>query len=200
MKSTTTEYTKDRFMKIIADNILNAKFDVAEIIAEVQDMEKEIIDDLRSGSKLYLTPAKVNPMNAYKFPMRNMGFRGVLAWNLIYPTKEIQLPDDVDLVKTTIKSVEDIEYIKEIDEEVYDAIYKKIFLNQNEEIRKKGIGVVAVPRNEDIPEWLVQCIDVNNITNDVLNKFYPVLNSLGVNIYGKKSTNSRTYYSNIIEL
>lgn len=200
MKSTTTEYTRDRFMKIIENNILNAKFDVSEIISEVQDMEKEIINDLHSGSKLYLTPAKVNPMNAYKFPMRNMGFRGVLAWNLIYPTKEIQLPDDVDLVKTKIKTVEDIEYIKDIDEEVYEAIYKKIFLYSNDEIRKKGIAVVAVPRNEDIPNWLLQSIDVDNITNDVLNKFYPILNSLGVNIYGKKSTNNRTFYSNIIEL
>ena len=66
---------------------------------------------------------------------------------------------------------------------IADSHYKDTFLDSSE---------CHVYNDDSTPE--------DKITNDVLNKFYPILNSLGVNIYGKKSTNNRTFYSNIIEL
>ena len=80
MKSTTTEETKGEFMKIIKKYIFdkeNSDIDVAKVIESVKKMENDIVNSLRSGEKKHLTPAKVNPGESYKFPLRNMGFRAV---------------------------------------------------------------------------------------------------------------------------
>ena len=202
MKSTTTEETKEEFMEIIREYIFNKEnsdIDVAKVIEAVKKMENDIVSSLRSGEKKHLTPAKVNPGASYKFPLRNMGFRAVIAWNIAYPHKEIQLPDDIDIVKLKINTIEDIEFIKDYDMNVYQNIYKGIFHNPNDEIVSKGIQVIAIPRNEPVPEWVKCAIDVDTISGNTLSKFYPVLSSLGAKIHGKKSANSKVYYSNLID-
>ena len=75
-----------------------------------------------------------------------------------------------------------------------------IFRNPDENIRKKGIGILAIPRNVDrIPEWVIPYINYNDVVNGNITKFHPILKSLGIEIISTESKAGKSYFSNIID-
>ena len=169
-------------------NILNGTIDLANIVRT----------SLENREKDFLTPKKCKEAAAYKIPLSEQGFRGAYAWNVIYPDMQIEFPDTADLVHLNIHKEEDIEPIKDIDPQVYENIKRFIFNSKIEEIRKKALTVLCIPKNIDkIPEWCVPFINYDKIINDNTNMMTPILESLGVQIIQTNSTTNR--YSNIIK-
>lgn len=195
IKSTTSLDVKNKFMDIIDRNIYSLKYDVHQTLRDIMDMEKEIIESLRNGERKYSTPAKVNDMESYKFPYRIPGMRGTIFWDIAYPQKEIQLPTELDVFKVNLTTEEQLESVKQYDEEVYNRLLEGVFHSGNPDLYKRGINVIAIPRGEDVPDWVIQAIDTTTISKDIISKFFPVLDSLRIQIFGNKD-----YYSNIIQL
>ena len=200
MKSTTSVETCEKFMNIIRANVLERDdINVSGCVKGIRALEKEVIDSLRGGDKTYLTPASVSEIEAYADPYSQQGIMGVIAWNTAYPEKSIQLPEKLDIVKVNLKTLDELELVKQYDKDVYERLKKGIFESDVDKLRKKGVYIVAVPRNEQVPDWVRAAIDVTTISSDVISKFYPVLESMNFKIFGKKSTGNRSYYSNIVD-
>lgn len=199
VKSTTTEETSSYFKELIKKYILfTEEIDVIGLVQELEQFQESIYTSLKNGEKKYLTPASVKEVEGYADPFKMQGVRGVIAWNSAYPDQEIQLPEKLDLVKVKLAAEEELDPLKDINYDIYKNLKKGIFGSSNEKIRKKGVAVIAIPRNvEKIPDWIIPFIDYDEIVNNVMKKFYPVLDSLGLEIF---SVSKRTYHSNILEL
>lgn len=199
VKSTTTEETMVYFKELIKKYILfTDEIDVIGLIKELEEFQDSIYTSLKNGEKKYLTPASVKEVEGYADPFKMQGVRGVFAWNAAYPEQEIQLPEKLDLVKVKLTAVEDLEPLKDINFDIYKNLKQGIFGSKIEKIQKKGVAVIAVPRNvERIPDWILPFIDYDEIVNNVMKKFYPVLDSLGMEVF---TVSNRTYHSNILEL
>lgn len=197
-KSTATEETKERFEKIIKEFILEKDIDLSKLLIAVENFETEIINSLENGEKKYLIPISVKELEAYSDPLRMQGVRAVIAWNLLYPNTSIELPTKTDIVKLTLTDEFELDKLKRKYPEIYNIIEEKILNNKDERISKKGLGVIAIPRNIDkLPEWIIPFIDTDTLAYNVLNKFYPVMSSLGLKTI---KTSKKEYFSNIIDL
>ena len=182
MKSTATEETKERFANIVKNRVLHTKdVDIAKVLQDLEDFEDEIIRSIKDGEKTYLIPKSVKELGAYKDPLKEQGVRAIIAWNYLYPDMSIELPAKVDIVKLTLTQESEFNKLRIKDRKVYDIIEKHILNNSDERISKKGLPVIAIPKNVDaVPEWMLEFIDYDTLTFNVLKKFYPILESLGL--------------------
>lgn len=131
-------------------------------------------------------------------PFQEQSFRGAYAWNVIFPDMQIELPDTADIVHLNIYKLEDVKDLEEKEPEIYNNIKRYIFESKLEEVRKKALTVLAIPKNvETIPEWCRPYINYDKIVNDNTSKMRTLLESLGVLTIETDSTTKR--YSNIIE-
>ena len=82
--------------------------------------------------------------------------------------------------------------------DIYKNIKRYIFESKIEEVRKKALTVLGLPKNiEKIPDWCIPYINYDKIVNDNTNKMKSILESLGVQIIETDSTTKR--YSNIVK-
>lgn len=196
-KSTISLTTTDFFKEIIHDNLLYTDdINISTILKKLETFENKIKDSIMSGDKTFLSPVSVKELEAYADPLSQQGVRGVIAWNYLYPDMTIQLPEKVDFIKVKLTTLEQLEELKDIDEDKYLKLKKHIFNNPNPKIVKKGVSVISIPRNIDkIPEWILPFIDYDTIVNDNVSKFNSVLQSLGIKTV-KAST--KKHYTNIL--
>jgi len=199
MKSTATVETKAKFLDIIKKRIISSKdINIVSILNDIEAFESEIIETLKNGEKKYLIPVSVKELEAYADPLKMQGVRAVIAWNTFYPNIEIELPTKLDIVKVTLNEEKSINKLRVENPEMYTILNEKILNNPDERISSKGLSVIAIPRNVDkIPEWLIPYIDYDTISYNVLNKFYPVLESLGLDTI---KTSKKEYFSNILNI
>ena len=171
---------------------------VKNVVNGVRELAESVRSSLERGEKTFLTPKKCKEAAAYKMPFAEQSFRGAYAWNMIYPDMGIEFPDTVDIVHLNIYKLEDVEGLQETYPEIYDRIKRFIFESKLEEVRKKAMTVLAIPKNiETIPEWCRPYINYDKIVNDNTSKMRSILESLGVQTIQTDSTTNR--YSNIIE-
>ena len=201
LKSECNEFTRNFINNLMKVEILENPSDdivVKNIVNGVRELADSVRKSLEKGEKTFLTPKKCKEAAAYKVPWSEQSFRGAYAWNMIYPDMTIEFPDTVDIVHLNIHRLEDIEGLKEIDPEVYQKIKRFIFESKLEEVRKKALTVLAIPKNiPEIPEWCRPYINYDKIVNDNTTKMRSILESLGVQTIQTDSTTNR--YSNIIE-
>ena len=199
MKSTASIETKSKFLDIIKKQILGTKdINVVNILNDIESFENEIIQSLSNGEKKYLIPMSVKELEAYADPLKMQGIRAVVTWNYFYPDMEIELPTKVDIVKMTLTEDRTLNKLKQEFPDIYKIVDKKILNNPDKRISSKGLAVIAIPRNiEKIPDWIIPFIDYDTIAYNVLNKFYPVLESLGLDTI---KTSKKEYFSNILNI
>ena len=70
--------------------------------------------------------------------------------------------------KKTIEEWND--YVKQMSDE---EIVK--YTNTKEEVKSKGLQVLAIPSNASIPEWAIPYMDLNNMVNVIIAPFRPIL-------------------------
>jgi hypothetical protein len=201
LKSECNEFTRKFINKLMNEEFLEKTDDeivVKNVINGVRKLADEVRQSLERGEKTFLTPKKCKEAAAYKMPFQEQSFRGAYAWNMIYPDMGIEFPDTVDVVHLNIHKIEDIDGLKISYPDIYDRIKRFIFESKLEEVRKKALTVLAIPKNiESIPEWCKPYINYDKIVNDNTTKMRSILESLGVQTIQTDSTTDR--YSNIIE-
>ena len=152
---------------------------------------------MEKGEKTFLSPMKVKQEGAYKKPFQEQSFRGAYAWNVIYPDQTIEFPDQIDVVLLNIPTLETIEDIKDKYPVEYKNIKERIFESRIDEVKKKGLMVLALPKKiKEIPEWCRPYIDYDSIVNANTSKMNSALESLGIQTI--KTNSTTTHYSNII--
>lgn len=201
LKSECNDFTRDFITALIASEVLEAEgeeISVKNVINGTRELANQVRSSLERGEKTFLSPKKCKEAGAYKMPFQEQSFRGAYAWNVIFPDMQIELPDTADIVHLNIYKLEDVKDLEEKEPEIYNNIKRYIFESKLEEVRKKALTVLAIPKNvETIPEWCRPYINYDKIVNDNTSKMRTLLESLGVLTIETDSTTKR--YSNIIE-
>lgn len=196
-KSDTNRNASKIFQSILEDDILKAEnIQVNKILVKIAEFEKEIKRSILNGESTYLKPASVKSEKAYDDPLGEQGIRAVMNYNLAYPDKKIVLPNDFYIIKTTLLKPNQLD--KMIDRDIADRFDKEIFQSDIKRIKVKGLYVIAIPKDEEVPEWLIPFIDVKTMTEDIIKAFLPVLKALGVSIVSSNASTSEV--SNYISL
>lgn len=203
-KATTSEEAKAVFEKIIKNRIYEVDVpDIPGIISDLSHFENVIRESIMRREKTYLPLGNAKELEAYKDPYSQQGVRGSLAWNTIYPENSIGFPSKVSILKLNIFDLEDIEELKYLYPKIYDKIKRGIFESPVKEIREKGLQVLAIPSNSDIPEWCDPYIDYNTVINNITGQFKGVTDAFGINCpevgKQKKTVNRKTKkFSNVV--
>lgn len=215
-KATTAEEAEKVYMKIIKEELLNPEeISLKSLMNKLNGFKYEIKKSILHGERKYLPNANAKELAAYKDPSTNQGVRGVLAWNMLEPEKMIEFPAKVSLLKMNLETEEELEAMKEKYPDKYQIIKEGIFNDTsgifikprkdsktgNMVMKKIGMKVLAIPTNENIPEWALDFIDYSTIVNNILAPFKSVteifnLPGIEEGRTGRKSTG----LSNIIKL
>lgn len=228
-------------MKIIKNRIINPEeIDVKGMVYDILDFKKEVHDSIQKGDLSFLPLGSAKEKEAYKDPGSEQSYRGVLAWNLIYPDNQIDVPAKVSLLKMNIFTEEDMKDMEQTYPDIYEAIMKYIFHDMsgvfvtkkldpgidyikgrvgkdwhlklpekyrskykklgpkawNEFVdsvmddptvdkkgkwnyKKRGLQVLAIPSNAEIPDWAKPYIDYATMVNNIVAPFKPVLEIFG---------------------
>ena len=84
--------------------------------------------------------------------------------------------------------------------DMYMKLDGNIFRNSNDNIRGMALNFIAKPKNPavPIPDWFYEIIDYNQIVNDSLKLYYPIMETLGIRIL--KTSHSMKHYTNMVML
>lgn len=204
MKATTSSEAKKRFDRIVSTRILESDLpDVMGILSDLKEFEDDIRYSIENGDKTFLPLGNAKDLSAYKKPYTQQGLRGALAWNLIYPDRQISFPSKVSILKLNVFSLDDLADLQDKEPRIYNTIKNDIFNSPIKDFASKGLQVLSIPSNEDIPDWCQPYIDKNTVINSILGQFKGVLDVFGVNCpeVGKmiKGVNRKTKkFSNIV--
>lgn len=207
-KSVTAESTKKKLKKILLEDILKPdSVDQLRVIKDLAITEKQIYTDVLEGSKKYYKPLTVKSISHYEQPMREQGIKGIIAWNYMcgsdLPSLDLRERNGVDVAKTEI-NLNTIEKIKESHPYQYERMKDLLDPTRNviveglkpKEIFKDGkITSVAIPKDVNVPDWLLDLINVQEIISDNISGF--PLESIGVS---KLDSKKGITYTNMVKL
>jgi hypothetical protein len=129
----------------------------------------------------------------------NVG-RSCYIWNLLYPSSKINIGDYAYIFNLFLEDEEDIEKIHVKYPVEYDKIKKLIFNNGNEPyLARYGLRSIAIPVTDtvaSIPQWIIDNIDYEEITNKHLQPIISLLPSIC--IYKSRISSTKNTYSPLI--
>jgi hypothetical protein len=198
-KSSIAKSTRDKFKKILLEDILNTPvIDQFKIIKDIAIMEKNIMMSINSGSKEYYKPVTVKAQSVYADPMRQQGIKASYVWNSLKPANDglplINLDERnaVDIAKIDLRE-KNLDSIKDKYPEVYENA-KRLFETDTAKIFKGSIDSIAIPLDVNTPDWVLDIIDYKTIINNNLGGF--PYESVGIQRLNKTKVN----YTNILQL
>lgn len=191
VKSTSNETIRERLKGILYDDILNTDdIDQVKVLKDLAIIEREIYNSLMAGEKKYLKPAKIKSMNNYEDPMRIQGIKASVAYNAIKTDDmdpiDLEARNSIDIIKMDM-NLKNIDRIRQ----TYPDVYEKAVALMGTKEYDGSIDALALPANENIPEWAIPFIKYYEIINDNIALF--PLEAIGI-YRGGKSNN----YTNII--
>lgn len=209
-KASTSDGAADFYMDIVKNKLLDAEtIDVADILQTLKDFRKDIRDSLLRGDTDYLPMASPKEVGAYVDPNTNQGLRGLFAWNALYPENPITLPAKVAILKTNLTTLKAAESLSITNPLIYKRFKEKIcedktgmFVKQVSNGEKlEGLSVIAIPKTEQIPDWIIPYIDYTTVINSVLAPFKSVTETFGLpSIEEGPTTRKSVGFSNIVKL
>ena len=209
-KASTSDDAADFYLGIVKDKLLDAEvIDVADILQTLKGFRVKIRESLQNGETTYLPMASPKEIGAYVNPNSNQGLRGLFAWNALYPENQISLPAKVAILKTKLTTLKSAEALAVSNPGIYAKLRDKIFgdatgmfvkvVNDGEKI--EGLSVIAIPKTESIPDWLLPYIDYTTVINSVLAPFKSVTETFGLPSIEEGPTERRSVgFTNIVRL
>jgi hypothetical protein len=150
---------------------------------KIADLERELINRVKSGDISIFKKDKIKEANSYKLGKEKSPYINHMMWEEVFmdkygsPGKPTYM---VIKIPTTLKSNKNLtEFLENIkDHQIKDDLTK--FLNKH---GKTALGTfrppVSIVATKGIPEEFIDVIDVNRIVLDSLNAGYLVLESIG---------------------
>lgn len=192
--SAAPERLRKEIESIIFKHIVSDKVNIQKALKKFLKLEDSIRQSLLTGDKELLNISKVNTMDAYADPFSIGQFKASYVWNCLYPDREIQFPGVVNLIKVDIASAKDISVLSIEHKEIFDSLVE-ILKDSN---LKSGITQIAVPLDQEVPDWLLKIMDVETMVQKYMNLVEPILDCLGIKSVYKTSTGR--YISNIVDV
>ena len=206
-KSSTAEDTRKALKKILINDILTGDMvDQLKIIKDLAILEQTIYNDLRSGSKKYYKPLTVKSIDNYNDPSKIQGIKASLVWDYVkssdLPGIDITARNGIDVAKVTL-TPQTLEPLRNEYPEQYEKFMDLISpdrkaIYEGRDIKpllgKGTLSVIGIPKDSEVPKWVMPLIDYHTIINDSLSGF-PV-SSVGISQMDSRGVN----YTNVIQL
>ena len=193
------ESTREFIKKLVYNDILMAKDfkpDVSKLLKKLKKFEDSIKESVLNGGDEYLKTANIKTEDAYADPMSIGTYKAAYVWNYLYQDKQIELPGIARIVKVNLAKPKDFASLSVTNPDIFEKLMT--LFNENKRIEKSGISNIAIPLDEEFPEWILPYINLDEILSNNCKLLYSVLNCLGIKtIYKTKSTQ---FFSNIIKL
>lgn len=222
IKSNTKPFLREFYTNLATNEILYAEeINPNKIFREMIRLKKDIEYGILHGDSKYYKQSKVKTPDNYKNPFSTQGITSVMLWNTICPNHQIELPADVNIVP--IKSLQQVKpdttnltigqmvpdtlfknkNILELSEkypEVFNRLCDQIYNNTNPLIRYMNLSSIALPKNTntEIPQYVFDLINYEDIVNNSIQLFLPVMESLG--IHSVPTTANISHMTNVITL
>lgn len=198
-KSTSNKRIRDDLQNLLYHLILNPDtVNCKEVIEQMAILKVTLKNSLKSKEKDYYNPLKIKSIKSYDDPYRTRGVKGMILWNIIKDEGQIAFNlnevNYVDNVKISINP----EVMKEKYPEKYQKLYDYLLEDNNftkgNKIDKviSEITSLSVPKEEEIPDAMLEFIDYNTVIDDNLSKL--PIECIGIH---KKEY---TPYTNIVQL
>lgn len=127
-KATCSENSERIFMDIIKRHVIDSEhIDMRGILYDLKIFENRVRDSILNGERDYLPNGNAKELAAYKNPASVSTVRAFMAWNILNPDNQIELPSKISLLKMNIFNEDDIIDMRETYPEIYDRIIKYIF-------------------------------------------------------------------------
>lgn len=186
--------TAKALKKILYEDILNTdNINQIEILKKMAILERNIFTSLEKGETKYYKPARIKSFSHYDDPFRIQGIKASVAYNVLKDPNEeaidLEKRNTITIIKVNINK-KNVEKLVSKNPEKYKQICELLDTKEF----KGSVSAIAIPYNANVPEWLVDFIDYNDIVYDNLGSF--PLESIGIT----KLNNSNIIYSNILEL
>lgn len=214
-KASTSERASDFFMHVVKDMILGPEnVNITDVMIELQKFRKEVRVSLEHGDRTYLPTGSAKELAAYDEPESEQSVRGAVAWNVLYPDKQIELPSKISILKTNIYDLSTVESLSSTNPELYSRIEEGIFgdrtgffvkesiaPNGKKKYKTTGLSVIGIPMHEKIPEWVIPYIDYSTVINSVLAPFKSITETFGMPSIDEGPTDRKTTgFTNIVRL
>lgn len=186
-------------VNIVENRILNpSEVDMAGILTDLRDIEKEVYQSLNNGERKYLLRMNCKDPVAYKNPESMGQVNSVLAWNTLYPEQEITLPDKLDVILVKIPNLEAIADMKITHPYEYGQ-FEKMLTSDYKPFKENGIKYLAIPNNiPGIPDFIKPYIDYQYIASRNIGTFKSIMESLEYDINEVTSGGKKMYqFTNI---
>lgn len=181
-----------KMMDEIIETIKAGKeLDMLDILTRIANVEREVIDSLRSGRFEYCTTAQVKAKESYKNEEDNSTFQQYLLWREVFgPTfGETQEPPYA-AVKVSLavnNKTEMEEWCKMMDNERLANRLRTWFMTNT----KKDLTTLIIPysvvETSGIPKEIAMVIDTRRVISNVMGTFYLMLESLGILLVEKNN-------------
>lgn len=192
----------ERAHKMMKDSIMmsvinNKSIPLDDVLKEVADIEREVIESVKKGKYEYLRLSQIKNSEAYALDQNRSPYQHFLLWNEVFGPKYgvIDNPPYTAIKVATVlntrrKMQSWIDDIK--DRELANRMMN--WLEKND--KKSGMGTFHVPDQilsaTGFPEEIYDAIDIRRIVVDATGVFYHVLETLGV--YVLEKTRSRLFH------
>lgn len=193
-KSSMSDSTRKALQKILLEDILEADtISQFKVVKHLAMLENRIIESIQSGSKEFYKPVTIKSIGTYADPMRIQGIKASTVWNALKETNllaiNLEERNAIMIAKCNITK-DSIEAIRE----EFPYVYNNAIELLENPVYKGKIDSIAVPSDEDVPEWLIRLVDYKIIVNDNISGF--PIESIGIQRLGNTNVN----YTNILQL
>jgi hypothetical protein len=157
-------------------------------------IEKEIISSIMNKETIYYKPDNIAAMSSYKKnPLSVNGISASLVYNELrtedMPAINLEERNKIFKIKTNINR-NNIDRIKD----KYPDIYNKLIRLIEHPTLGSKLDTIAFPVDSQVPDWILEFVDIPTIVNDNLKNF--PLESIGL----RRLDNDSVNYSNIVSL
>jgi DNA polymerase elongation subunit (family B) len=193
-KVSVNRFSRDYFQDIIDNVVLsNKEINIGKILKKFKEYENLIRESIINKEIRFSVPLKFNEIQSYKAPLTIQAVRGSIIWNELYPDNMIVPPDKVNSFKLKVETLDDLRPIFKTRE--FDILRKIVF--EDEQMAHYGLKIICFPKSvTQIPDWLVQFIDIDKIVDDNVRNGIIILESLGVKTIKIKD---QLFYSNLVD-
>ena len=224
-KAGTKSTVRDKCHELIDKRILLAEeINSRDILMDVRNYEREIRDRLKNNDTSFYKQLTVQPATRYKQPLSNQGYKSVHLWNAFNPVEAVAFPVEVDIIPITLdtgmtrkkylalrdnpeeffasKNAHNTGPLKEFyfnHRDIFDNYYDNIMRSHNECEWVLTLSSIAKPREmTHMPQWLIDIIDMNKITTDIIKLLNPVIEPLGP--VPQKVNPTSQHFTNIVDI
>lgn len=175
---------KDTMIGMMETLLKDELIDLQEILKTVGDIEREIINAVKTGSHDFFKYGRINSKDSYKQEEERSNYRHYLIWEEVFAPKygSVQAPPYTCLkLSTTLDSVTKTrEWLEGLeDQELANRMRAHL-----QKYKKSYVGAMQIPEqavmSNGIPDELMRAIDIKKIILDNTNVFYLILETLGI--------------------